>query len=63
VVGASATDTQGHGAGEERVLVCVYLGQSIALLLLAVTDHVGLTLTVLFVWRVLDRARWAPYSV
>ena len=43
--------------------MCVYLGQSIALLLLAVTDHVGLTLTVLFVWRVLDRARWAPYSV
>ena len=50
-------------AGVQPTLVGLYGSQSAMLLVIGLTDSQELSVAAFFIWRVLDRSRWAPYSV
>ena len=50
-------------AGVQPTLVGLYGSQSAMLLVIGLTDSQEISVAAFFIWRVLDRSRWAPYSV
>eukprot|EP01043_Picozoa_sp_COSAG02_P002798 COSAG02_NODE_66_length_42609_cov_95.996848_21_plen_501_part_00 len=50
-------------AGVQPTLCGIYGCQSVMLLAIGATNSPELSVAAFFVWRCLDRARWAPYSV
>ena len=50
-------------AGVQPTLCGIYGCQSVMLLAIGATDSPEISVAAVFIWRCLDRARWAPYSV
>ena len=50
-------------AGVQPALVGIYASQSLMLGVIGLSDSYEISVAAFFFWRVLDRARWAPYSV